>query len=37
MYIYATLKAVGRLDNLRNIKDAKDFSIRVHPRRLDVQ
>lgn len=37
MEIYDKLKAVGRLDNLKKIKDAKDFSIRVHPRRLDVQ
>jgi hypothetical protein len=37
MDIYEKLKAAGSLDNLKKIKGPKDFSIRVHPRRLDVR
>jgi hypothetical protein len=36
MEIYHKLRAAGRIENLKRIKEAKDFSIRVHPRRLDV-
>jgi hypothetical protein len=34
--IYERLKSVGRLEDMRRIKEAKDFSIRVHPRRLEI-
>lgn len=34
--IYRRLKAGGRLEDMRRIKEAKDFSIRTPPRRLDT-
>lgn len=35
MTIYERLKGLGELDKMRKTKGAKDFSIRVHPRRIE--